>query len=143
MNKRQLKLENYGISNHRYQELQNFCRQYPEWKDELKHNTDTVKSPNLNGMSRGGKISDQTAELAARRAQLDTKCRIIEQAAAVAGGDLSQYIIKSVCGGEPMWYLRDIMGMPCERDTFYDARRYFFYLLDKKDKYAYPEDMLL
>ena len=32
MNKRDLKLDKYGISPKRYKELCGFCEQYPEWK---------------------------------------------------------------------------------------------------------------
>lgn len=130
MNRRQIRLEKCGISNNRYAELRSFCKQYPEWVDELKYKVDTVKSPCLDGMPKTTEVANQTASLAVRRAQLEEKCKVIEQTAIAADADLYQYIIKSVCYGEPMWYLRDIMGMPCERDAFYDARRYFFFLLD-------------
>lgn len=135
MNKRALRLEKYGISKYRYGELKNFCLQYPEWIDELNYKKDTLKSKNIDGMPipQNG-ISDQTGRLAIRRAELREKCDLIEQTALQASSDLYQYIIKSVCYDEPMWYLRDILGMGCESNAFYDARRYFFYLLDKKKK---------
>ena len=43
-NKRKLSLSKYGISNKRYKELCGFCEQYPEWKDELRYKTSTIKS---------------------------------------------------------------------------------------------------
>ena len=134
MNKRALRLEKYGISKYRYGELKNFCLQYPEWIDELNYKKDTLKSKNIDGMPipQNIGISDQTGHLAIRRAELREKCDLIEQTALQASSDLYQYIIKSVCYDEPMWYLRDILGMGCESNAFYDARRYFFYLLDKK-----------
>lgn len=133
MNKRELKLEKYGISNKRYKELCGFCEQYPEWIDELKYKKDTVKSFGATDVpiSSSG-TSDQTAMLAVRRVELQKKCDLIMDTAKQASEDLYQYIIKSVCYEEPYWYLRDIMGMPCSQRTFYDYRRYFFYLLDKK-----------
>lgn len=136
MNKRTLRLEKHGISKYRYGELRNFCLQYPEWVNELKYKKDALKSKQIDGMpippSKGG--SDQTADLAIRRAELRERCELIERTAQQASGSLYKYIIQSVCYDEPMWYLRDILGMPCSKDTFYDTRRYFFYLLDKNKK---------
>ena len=47
MNKRQLNLEKYGISGKRYKELCGFCEQYPEWKNQLKYNNDTLLERSL------------------------------------------------------------------------------------------------
>lgn len=132
MNKRKLRLKDYGISPYRYMELHSFCMQYPEWRRELEHKTDTVKSPSADGMPKYGEISDGTARLAIQRAILESKCRIIEQTALEAGEDLKEYIIKSVCYGKSVRYLIGTLGMPCNERSFYDYRRYFFYLLDKK-----------
>lgn len=135
MNKRELKLEKYGISGKRYKELCGFCEQYPEWKDELKFKNDTIKSKEITDMPLPPLgASDQTGNLAIRRTELQEKCDLIERTALEASPDLYPYIIKSVCYEEPFWYLRDIMGMPCSQRTFYDHRRYFFYLLDQNKK---------
>lgn len=132
MNKRELKLEKYGISSKRYKELCGFCEQYPEWVDELNYKNDTVGSKEITGMPiPPHNTSDQTGNLAIRRVELQKKCELIEQTAIQANSDLYQYIIKSVCYEHPFWYLQDIMGMPCSQRAFYDARRYFFYLLNK------------
>ena len=123
MNKRQLNLEKYGISGKRYKELCGFCEQYPEWKNQLKYNNDTVKSN-----------SDATGNLAIKRTGLEEKCRLIEETAEQAGEDLSQYIIKSVCYEVPVTYLIVCEGMPIGKSAFYEMRRYFFYLLDQNKK---------
>lgn len=135
MNKRELKLDEYGITSKRYKELCGFCEQYPEWKDELRYKTDTVKSLQLTDEphAKGG-ISDTTSELAILRSRISANTELIERVSKEAGEDLSEYIIKSVCYEKPFWYLRDIMGMPCSQSAFYDRRRYFFYLLDKEKK---------
>lgn len=136
MNKRALRLEKYGISKYRYGELRNFCLQYPGWLDELKYKTDALKSKQIDGMPLSPNVgnSEQTSDLAIRRVELREKCELVEKVAREAGGDLYQYIIRSVCYDDPLWYLRDILGMACAKDVFYDARRYFFYLLDKNKK---------
>lgn len=103
--------------------------------EELKSNTDAVKSFSVSSMPASSSGSgDPTSALARRRAELQKRCELIEQTAIQANADLYQYIIRSVCYEEPFWYLRDIKGMPCSQRSFYDYRRYFFYLLDQSKK---------
>ncbi|MDT4377285.1 MULTISPECIES: hypothetical protein [Blautia] len=131
MNKRELNLKKYGISGKRYKELCGFCEQYPEWVDELKHKTDTVKSKVVTDMPLPPHgTSDQTGDLAIRRAELQKKCELIERSATQASPDLYQYIIKSVCYEVPVHYLISFEEMPIGKSAFYEMRRYFFYLLD-------------
>lgn len=133
LNKRKLKLDDYGISGKRFKELSGFCEQYPDWKKELSYMTDAVKSPQINGIgSFGGDTSDTTANLAIRRQGLSEKCKLIESTAIQASEELAAYIIKNVCFELPLRYLICAEGMPCSERAFYDKRRYFFYLLDKK-----------
>lgn len=135
MNKRNLRLDKYGISNKRYKELCGFCEQYPEWLSELENETNTVQSAGIMEIPAFfSGIGDQTSALAIRRTELQKKCELIEGTAFQASEDLCQYIIRSVCYEEPFWYLRDIKGMPCSQKSFYDRRRYFFYLLDQNKK---------
>ena len=135
MNKRKLKLDNYGISAKRFKELCGFCEQYPEWASELKNNKDTISGTELSDMPKPPfNQSDQTGNLAIRRIELQEKCKLIEQTAIQADADLYQYIIKSVCYEVPFKYLQTVEQMPCSQSTFYDRRRYFFYLLDKNKK---------
>lgn len=132
MDKRKLVLDKYGISSKRYKELCGFCEQYPDWKKLLIHKTDTLKSKEITDMpvAFGGK-SDQTSDLAIKRAVIQEKCDLIERVAREAGDDLYPYIIQSVCYNESLSYLMTMMKMPCSRSAFYDRRRYFFFLLDK------------
>ena len=131
MNKRQLNLEKYGISGKRYKELCGFCEQYPEWKNQLKFSNDTVKSIEITDMPITHNNADATGNLAIKRVGLEEKGRLIEEIAELAGEDLSQYIIKSVCYEVPVTYLIACEGMPIGKSAFYEMRRYFFYLLDK------------
>lgn len=111
--RRELKLDDYGISLKRYKELKAFCEQYPEWMEQMKF----VKN------NETGRINKE---------KLRRKCEIVEQAAIEASADLYPFIIKSVCYEAPMWKLRDIEQMPCSGASFYDVRRYFFSLLNKR-----------
>ena len=134
MNKRQLRLEKYGISKKRYKELCGFCEQYPDWKLFLANNKDTVKGTKYDDVmtSNTGSNSDQTSALAIKRAAIQEKVDLIESTAKEASPDLWEYIIKSVCYEMPYWYIQDIMCAPISHNSFYGIRKYFFYLLDKK-----------
>lgn len=132
MDKRKLKLDNYGISGKRFKELSGFCEQYPDWKRKLNSMTDAVKSPQIDGIgSFSGETSDSTGNLAIKRMELAKKCDLIEKTARQANDQLAKYIIQSVCYELPLRYLICAEEMPCSRAAFYDSRRYFFYLLDK------------
>lgn len=148
-NKRDLRLDKYGISKNRYGELKSFCLQYGEWRDELKYKTDALKSPQITGMPFVGGISDSTSDLATRRAELSKKCEAIEQTMILAittlkkgktsklvydgdFQDLYDHMIKAVTeDGITYNYLFQRMSIPIGRDGFYLMRRYFFFLLDK------------
>lgn len=134
MNKRNLKLEKYGISNKRYKELCGFCEQYPDWILWLKNHNDTIKGREMDGMphSKTNSTSDETANLAIKRNSIQSKVDLIEKTAKEASPDLWEYIIKSVCYEQPFWYIRDVMAAPVGHNSFYAQRRYFFYLLDQK-----------
>lgn len=108
MRKRTLNLNKYGISSKRYKELCGFCEQLPEWEKEIKKETNE------------------------RKKELEEKINMITKTAYDADCDLGEYIIKSVCYEVPFNYLQAVEEMPCSAAAFSDARRYFFYLLDKK-----------
>jgi len=111
----------------------NFCLQYNEWKDELKYNTHTVGAQELTGMPFGTGKSDSTAYLAMKRAELERKCQLIEQTAIEADSEIYPYILKAVTNEHVGYnYLQTIMDIPCSRNTFYDRRRKFYYLMSMK-----------
>lgn len=132
MRLRDLRLEQYGISKQRYLELQAFVRQYPEWVEELEHEQDTVGAISLDGMPKGNSVGDSTGTLAIRRAMLSEKCRIVEESFAELNSDLWGYLLLGICQGKSFDKLKSEDEIPCERDTYYDLRRYFFVILDKK-----------
>lgn len=133
MNKRILKLVDYGISEKRYKELCGFCEQYPEWQEKLRFGMDTLKSQAISDMPRSFYgPGDSTGNLAVKRAELQKKCDLIEKTAQEAALELSPYVIKNVCYETPFCYLQAYEEIPCSRTAFYDKRRYFFYLLDQK-----------
>lgn len=133
MNKRDLKLDKYGISKKRYKELSGFCEQYPEWKQQIKSST-FVSSVNLDGMPHNPNkgVSDQTGSLALSLIRKKEDCDLIERVAKMASEDYWEFLIKSVCFEVPVTYLIMVDEMPCSQSAFYEKRRYFFFLLDKE-----------
>jgi hypothetical protein len=131
MNKRDLKLDNYGINNKRYRELKAFCEQYPIWKNELKDHAyiqglDYDKEPT----SKTNDISDRTGKDAIRLVRYQKNCALVEKVAREADSEFWQYLIKAICYEVPLTYLISVDYMPLEKSAFYERRRYFFYLLD-------------
>ena len=136
MNKR--KLDNYQISNKRYRELCAFCEQYPEWKEKLqnevyiqavKYDDDPRPSNHDN--------SDTTAKHALRMLKMKRNCELIEKTAQEATKklqykDMWKYIIKSACYEVTYRYMKAYDNIPIERSSFFEYKRYFFYLLDKE-----------
>lgn len=131
MNKRDLKLDGYGISKKRYKELCGFCEQYPDWIKELKHHAyisavqygDEPKPSNHEN-------SDTTARHALRMLKYKRNVDLIEKVAKQADDEFWEFIIKSVCYEVPVNYLISVEGMNLSASAFYKKRRYFFYLLD-------------
>lgn len=151
-NKRNIKLDKYGISRHRYGELNNFCLQYNEWKDKLKYQTNGVKGQQITGMPFVGGISDSTQCIAAKRIELSKNCELIERTIVetittlkkghskeyLYNGDyldLYEHLLKAVTNeGITYVYLSEIMNIPIGRDAYYKFRKYFYYLLDKNKR---------
>lgn len=124
----------YEITKHRFLELYYFCLQYNEWRDQLKYCTDTVKSIEITDMPITHSNNPPTEQLAVNRYNLSKKCELIEQTAIETEADLYQYIIKAVTNENITYnYLHMIMNIPCGKKMWYDRRRKFYWLLDKKN----------
>ena len=133
MNVRPLSEKKYNISKHRFRELYYFCLQYQEWLDELKYKTDDVSSVGITNMPTSRNTNSNVERLALRRAQLEEKCKILEQTAIEADPELYQYILKAVTNeGISYNYLKMVMNIPCCKNVWYDRRRKFYYLLSEK-----------
>ncbi len=136
MNKRDIKLDKYGISGKRYKELCGFCEQYQDWKKELNNHAyisavqygDEPKPSNHDN-------SDTTAKHALKMLKYKRNVDLIEKVAKEVDPDLWEYIIKAICYEVPVNYLINVERMAISAPAFYERRRYFFYLLDAaKDK---------
>lgn len=155
-NKRDLKLDGYGISTHRYHELKSFCLQYQEWQDKLKYNTDTVQSKTITDMPICHNAGDATSNLVMKRIELFNQCEMIEQTLIKALGDtlnkdtkdskvqdniemiiekMYPRMLKAITNDDINYaYLDESMNIPCGRNTYWKIRRYFFFLLSEKRK---------
>lgn len=127
-------LKKYGISQKRYKELKGFCEQYPEFLQELRNDVISPKTQVITGMpfSKTNAKVDETANIAIRRAMMEEKVKLIEETAQEASPDLWEYIIKSACYEQSFYYLQSVAEIPISYSAFFDARRYFFYLLDQR-----------
>lgn len=125
----------YKLSKNRYKELYYFCQQYSEWKDMLRFSNHSVKSVLLSGMPGSGMLKDQTGELAEKRVGLQEKINLVEATAEEADPILKKFIIKAVTNdGITYTYLSQCMEIPCGKNMYYEKRRKFYWLLDKKLK---------
>ena len=131
MKRRDLNLEKYNISKDRFRELYYFCLQYDDRKTQL-NSLYGLHATAQDGQPHGSGISDPTARDGAIAAVLSRDNEIMEQSALEASGDLYQWILEAVKYDLKFEYLRMSRGMPCSYNEFKQARRKFYYVLDKK-----------
>jgi len=132
-NVRNTSLKKYNISAHRFQELYHFCMQYNEWVVALAVESDTLHSPGITGMPMTHSNSDATSKLALKRAEYQKKKELVEECAQLADKELAKYIILSVTNENYTYpYLEKHTDIPCSRNTFYDRRKKFFWILSNK-----------
>lgn len=134
MNKR--KLGKYRLNKYRYRELCAFCMQYQEWKEELSNNVYYSAITYDGAKPSNHQNSDTTAKHALRMLKLKRNCELIEkcakEATKLAGKDITDCMIKAACYEASYRYLKAYDEVPVERTSFYEYKRYFFYLLDKE-----------
>lgn len=110
-----------------------FSLKYPEWLEEYNSLKDSVKAIAYDQEGHGsGKINDSTGDLAARRAEIRRKMLLVEHAAYDAGGEIGEYILKSVIYEDATFEDMKAIGLPCERTMFYERRRKYYYLLSRE-----------
>ena len=123
----------YKLSRFEYGNAKWFSLRYPEWLDEYNRLKDSVGAINYDSMPGGsGKVCDATMELATKRAEIRDKMLKVENAAYDAGGDIAEYILKSVIYEGNTFERMKALGLPCERTMFYERRRKYYYLLSQR-----------
>lgn len=127
MSKKNLKIKN--LSKYRYLELKYLCLQYNDLKSELKElSQEDIKAVQITGMPSARNISNEVQEIVIKKSEVERKIKAIEQSALGASPDIYEYMIKAVTEEIPFEFL----SVPCGRRQFYEKRRLFFTLLDKK-----------
>ena len=129
---RPLSQKKYEISKHRFLELYHFCLQYQEWKNELEHMQDTVKSMSYSVAAKGNGSGSATERLVIRRERLRKKCELIEQTAIETDPDIYEYILIGVTTEYGSYRYLSSIGMPCGKTMYYERRRRFYWLLSQK-----------
>lgn len=133
MARRSKKTGRWKISTHEFYMAMHFAYQYHEWKRELSGLTDTSKAIQYSDMPKGSMDPDPTGELVERRERLVRSIDIIESCARRADPELYEWIMLGVTNdGVNYDSLLTLKGIPCSRNTYYDRRRKFYYLLSKK-----------
>lgn len=123
-----LNLEKYKISKYRYRELKYFCLQYDEKKQRLAA-LRGLGAVTYSSELHGSEISDPTAAKAERVQQLARDIELIEQTVMEVDSVNYRSLLANVTSTNlPYEYLTPA----CGRRQFYEDRRKFFYLLDKK-----------
>ncbi len=112
-----------------YKELEYFCYQYRQKKQELAEAAiKTHKKMNLAQREQQSSVTAKQNELRSRA--LKAQLRIIEEAAEEAGRQLAPFLLKNVT--EKIRY--EYMEVPCGRRQFYEMRRKFFLILYEKKR---------
>lgn len=109
------------ISKERRYELVHFCKQYDEWKNEIKKETE---------LARPGEF-DPTGNKAVKLARLNGYICLVEEAAKQTSKDLFKYILEGVTHNKTYEEVRACMGIPCCRNEYYLLYRRFFYILSE------------
>lgn len=113
--RKDIKLNELGVSRKKYRELQYFCLQYEEKKEAV-----------LSGLERKGEHRVRVSE--EKRERYKKEVELIEQTAIEANPEIYSYLLKSVTQG--IGY--EWMDVPMSKGRFYDYRKLFFVLLADK-----------
>lgn len=128
------KKNHYHISKERYYELVHFCRQYPEWKEQLKA-LDGFRNIRSGIQPRQPVSSDLTAKFAIARESYTRKMDMIRRALDRAENDptMKEWLFRGVTVGLTFDKLQAQNGVcPVSRDAYYASYRRFFWCLDKE-----------
>lgn len=127
------KKSKYYIDKDRKYELIHFCHQYPKWKEALR-DVQGWSLPAQFGTEKvntGNYISDPVARAVAVSTFYKDRMEMVEKAAYDCDPELCDYIIKGVTEDLTFDNLLMIHKIPCSRDTYYDRRAKFLWILDK------------
>ena len=118
----------YYLPKQKFLTVYHYCLQYREWKDALDSMVE-VGAVTYDGMPRGSGTGDRTSSAAIKRAEIETKMKMVEDAVRDADSGIYKWLLKGVTENMPYKYLRTIMGIPCGHNRYFEARRRFYWLM--------------
>lgn len=125
----------WNLSKHEFMMVYHYALQYQEWHDRLRALTDSVGAIVSDGQPHGNAIGNPTENLGMKRVELDEKIQSVESAVKEATLDCSwmyPYLLRAVTDSDVTFdYLRTVMGLPCGKNTYYEHRRKFYFILSQ------------
>lgn len=130
------KKNKYYIPEHRFLELKHFCLQYPKWQEALNSTYGWLylSTSKFEDLIKTNNIFDPTSKEVMIRDFYKKRINIIEKAVNDTDPLLFPWILLGVTKGKSYDNLKMMNGIPCDRNTYYDRYRKFFYILDKLQK---------
>ena len=122
----------YWLSQNRLFQVQYFCYQYDEWKNQI-NGLSILKSPTIDSLPITGGKSDPTQRIALEISELQRKIDLVENTVREVDKDLYNYLLIGFTHREVSYeYLNTFLGMPCGRRQYYQKYRRFYWMISKK-----------
>lgn len=123
-------IDQYWINKHRYMELKHFCLQYPIWEKAYNSLGKLINNPDK--IERIADKKDTSAICILRECDeaqefYFQKLTMIERIAFETDEKLSGWLVSAVTTGTTY----ENLGIPCDKDEYYDRYRKFFWLLNE------------
>lgn len=123
----------YKLSKHEYLKAYHYALCYNDWRLEYAALSDNMKAIRYSDMPHGNGPGDLTELYGQKRAELSEKMHNVESAALEADPDIGEFILYAAINeGVTFKYLQSEKHIPCSHNLYYDRRRKFYYLLNKK-----------
>lgn len=144
---RPLSAKKYEISNHRFYEVFHYCKQYGEWKTQIRKlnarirsiQASSLSSPQITGMPGAASSGSPTErnglrilELEEKRDKYQMRCDIIEQTVREADEGIYQYLLTGVTEDYVSYEDLRADGIPCGKNYYLARRRLFYYLMSNR-----------
>lgn len=118
-----------------FREALNYAQQYQDYLDRLEELGNGSRAISYDSQPHGDSKGTALEDLAIRRAKISVRVDKIEQACREADAELYPWLLKAVTndgiGYDYLYYYLE-PPIPCSRNTFYERRHKFFYLLYQK-----------
>ena len=125
----------YYLPEHRRADLIHYCRQYDDWKKELRRlqeDRTRTRAVDYKRTRSSGTGNNPTEAAAFAINRIQRRIEMVDEAARETDPDLAKYIIMSVAKRVTFQTLRSKHDIPVSKNTFTRLRHEFFWRLDKK-----------